>query len=40
MFDLVIWSFVIVLTPVTLGLIWKLVSRAGRFDRPRSSVLR
>ena len=29
MLDLVLWSFVIALTPVALGLAWKLISRVG-----------
>jgi hypothetical protein len=43
MFDLVIWSFVIALAPVALGLFWKLISRtayflaAGRHGRPLES---
>jgi hypothetical protein len=28
-FDLVIWSFVLVLTPVALGLAWKLIGNLG-----------
>jgi len=27
--DLVLWSFVLALTPVALGLTWKLISRVG-----------
>jgi hypothetical protein len=31
MVDLVLWSFVIALTPVVLGLAWKLVSGIGNW---------
>jgi hypothetical protein len=30
-FDLVLWSFVIAITPLTLGLAWKLIFQVGNW---------